>query len=280
MPKKESVEKIYNIIFDMRDKLLELNSKAGELVNSVAGYGGIISSIITDQINKYFITDITHLIDDKETPGSIIGLINFLDSVPLAMTREEPKPEEIAPDSSNIEANLNTPPSSELPRNDSYTNRVESASDQDDTTEDNPADLDKESPIKQPTSQPTEPLINPSSYNQKFTSKQVQPSKPITESTKVNKTISINKPIPLKENYSYSKWVVIRETSMGSTLGKDVARPKDCVVWECDNEEDAKEKANSLNETVSPEEKNVFGTNYITKQHEFLKSRVEDTKIK
>lgn len=108
--KKKSVEELYKALFSMREALQEALSLAQETVNISQQFGGEIPRVVTDQINTYFLPVISKFIDDEDTPGAITPLVAFLDSVPLAMTREEPKPEEIAPSSSVSEDNIAAPP--------------------------------------------------------------------------------------------------------------------------------------------------------------------------
>jgi hypothetical protein len=86
---------------------------ASEVSVIADAFGGEIARVITEQINKYFIPSITKFIDDKETPGAMAPLVTFLDSVPLAMTREEPSPEQTTPNPINTQ--LAAPPSGPAP---------------------------------------------------------------------------------------------------------------------------------------------------------------------
>lgn len=95
--KKKSIEELYKAIFTIRESLQEAVSLAQEAVNIAQQFGGEIPRVITDQLNTYFIPTVAKYIDDESTPGAMTPLVVFLDSVPLAMTREEPEIEEITP---------------------------------------------------------------------------------------------------------------------------------------------------------------------------------------
>lgn len=97
MAKKKSVEELYNGIFTIRESLQEVVQLAGDVVTMSQAFGGEIPRVLTEQFSSYFIPAITKFIDDEETPGAMTPLITFLDSVPLAMTREEPQPQQLPP---------------------------------------------------------------------------------------------------------------------------------------------------------------------------------------
>jgi len=97
MAKKKSVEELYNGIFTIRESLQEVVQLAGDVVTMSQAFGGEIPRVLTEQLSSYFIPAITKFIDDEETPGAMTPLITFLDSVPLAMTREEPQPQQLPP---------------------------------------------------------------------------------------------------------------------------------------------------------------------------------------
>lgn len=127
MPKR-NIEDIYKLLGDMSGELESLITNANELVASVNLYGGEIKRIIVEQMTKYFIPTITNLKQSTETPGSIIGISNFLDSVPLSFTREAPNAMEELPINDAVQPNLSMPASStidqtqEIPRGASYQN--------------------------------------------------------------------------------------------------------------------------------------------------------------
>lgn len=125
MAKKKSVEELYKSIFSIRDKLQEALQLAADVSNQAQAFGGEISRVLTEQFNKFFIPEITKFVDDANTPGAMLPLVSFLDSVPLAMTRGEPTPQEIAPMPINAtaEANIAAPPTA--PAGGSYAAQVQ-----------------------------------------------------------------------------------------------------------------------------------------------------------
>lgn len=94
---KKSVEELYRAIFAIRDALQDAQQLAAEAAVMSDAFGGEIARVITAQINTFFIPGISKFIDDAETPGAMSPLITFLDSVPLAMTRGEPEPQQVTP---------------------------------------------------------------------------------------------------------------------------------------------------------------------------------------
>lgn len=108
--KKKSIEELYKALFSIRESLQESISMAQEAVNISQQFGGEIPRVVTDQLNSYFIPIISKFIDDEDTPGAMTPLVVFLDSVPLAMTREEPTPGEITPSPIVTTDNLTQPP--------------------------------------------------------------------------------------------------------------------------------------------------------------------------
>ncbi len=100
---KKSVETLYKGIFSIKESLQDAIQQALEVSNTASEFGGEISRVLTSQINDYFIPNISKYIEDESTPGAIAPLVTFLDSVPLAMTRQEPAAEVIAPSAVNAE---------------------------------------------------------------------------------------------------------------------------------------------------------------------------------
>ena len=94
---KKNIETLYKQIFSVKESLQDAISSAQEVVASASEFGGEISRVITSQLNDYLIPVINKYVEDTDTPGAVAPLITFLDSVPLAMTREELNPETISP---------------------------------------------------------------------------------------------------------------------------------------------------------------------------------------
>jgi hypothetical protein len=105
---KKSVEELYSAIFAIREALQDATQLAAEAAVIAEAFGGEISRVITSQLNQYFIPAISKYIDDEKTPGAMSPLVTFLDSVPLAMTRQEPQPAQTTP--APIQAELAAPP--------------------------------------------------------------------------------------------------------------------------------------------------------------------------
>jgi hypothetical protein len=89
---KKNVEDLYKAIFALREALQDATQLASEAATIAESFGGEISRVMTEQLNKFFIPGISKFIDDTNTPGAAGPLVTFLDSVPLALTREEPMP--------------------------------------------------------------------------------------------------------------------------------------------------------------------------------------------
>lgn len=129
MPRK-NIEDVYDILGKIAENLSKLEDLSQELVQQASLFSGEIDRIVTEQITAYFAPTIQKLKDDENTPGSIRGLINFLDSIPLAATRMEPTiddympPEEEATqiDPSTLPASSTVDQTSEIPQNASYNN--------------------------------------------------------------------------------------------------------------------------------------------------------------
>ena len=122
---KKNIETLYDTLFNMRAAMEDILQNAEGFVNDVSEYGGELNRVCKEQMSKYFIPEVTKLIKDENTPGSIVGLIRFMDSLPLAMTRVEPSVENIAPVVPD-NANVDEPAVSKvdaLPQNASFANK-------------------------------------------------------------------------------------------------------------------------------------------------------------
>jgi len=106
---RRSIEDLYDAIFAIREALQDAMQLASEAVNIADSFGGEISRVITAQLNQYFIPILAKYLDDENTPGAIAPLVAFLDSVPLAMTRQPAEPQQTAP--APIKTELAIPPS-------------------------------------------------------------------------------------------------------------------------------------------------------------------------
>lgn len=123
---QDSLEAMKNIVEDIKEKVKTTLNDSNE-------FGGVISRVFKEQLGGYLtpkieqvVSPIQELIDGDRIPGSLKDLTIFLDSVPLAMVREEPDVSELASPVVPENTNLNTPAGQvendvdALPRNASY----------------------------------------------------------------------------------------------------------------------------------------------------------------
>lgn len=89
---KRNIEDLYKSIESIREALQDAVQLASEAAIVAEGFGGEISRVITSQLSTYFVPTISKYIDDENTPGAMTPLVTFLDSVPLAMTRQPATP--------------------------------------------------------------------------------------------------------------------------------------------------------------------------------------------
>jgi len=94
---RKSVEELYKGCFAIREALQDATQLAAEAAVIADAFGGEIARVITEQLNSFFIPAISKYIDNEDQPGAIAPLITFLDSVPLAMTRQEAEPIQTTP---------------------------------------------------------------------------------------------------------------------------------------------------------------------------------------
>ena len=83
-----SIENIFTSLSSINDSLTKVIDQAKKMSADSSVFDGEISRVLGEQLNNYFIPAITKLRDDENTPGSMIGLSQFLDSIPLAMARQ------------------------------------------------------------------------------------------------------------------------------------------------------------------------------------------------
>ena len=214
---KQSIESMYDLMFSMRSKLEDILQDAQELTAAAKTYGGEISRVMVEQMSKYFAPAIKKLIDDEKTPGSMIGVIRFLDSVPLSYTRIEPSMEEIVAPETPEEPDFREPAgTSEI---DNIPNRASFA---------NPEGVE-------------------------------EAAAPVAESVKIKKsTLQEEK----NKQEGIKVYSIVRSSNMGSHLGDDVANIEDHVVGDFNTEEEANVKCEALNASLTPAEKELFGTEY------------------
>jgi hypothetical protein len=134
--------KLYNGIKTLQDDLESIRSlvdgiieNSKTLMNDANGFGGVIAKVFKEQMAKYFIPGvqkiaepIDNLVSGDRVPGSLKDLTIFLDSVPLAMIRQEPSVTELASPVVPKNVDLDTPagkvesPVDEIPQGQSYQN--------------------------------------------------------------------------------------------------------------------------------------------------------------
>ena len=83
-----SIENIFTSLSSINDSLTKVIDQAKKMSADSSVFDGEIARVLGEQLNNYFIPTITKLRDDESTPGSMIGLSQFLDSIPLAMARQ------------------------------------------------------------------------------------------------------------------------------------------------------------------------------------------------
>lgn len=132
--------KLYNGIKSLQDDLESIRSLVDQIIenskvlmNDANTFGGVIAKVFKEQMAKYFIPGvqgiaepIDNLVTGDRVPGSLKDLTIFLDSVPLAMIRQEPSVTELASPVVPKNVNLDTPAGKvtsevdEVPQNQSY----------------------------------------------------------------------------------------------------------------------------------------------------------------
>lgn len=223
---RQSIESMYDLMFEMRSKLEDLLQDAQELTAAAKTYGGEISRVMVEQMTKYFAPAIKNLIDNEQTPGSMVGVIRFLDSVPLSFTRIEPSMEDFVVPENPENPDLREPAgTSEI---DNLPNRASFA---------NPEGVEEEEAPVRPSNVPMPESVRKSALKEEKNKK---------EGVKV-----------------YS---ILRSSNMGSHLSDDVANIEDHIVGDYNTEDEANTKCEALNSSVTSSEKEMFGTEYKVKE--------------
>ena len=83
-----SIENIFTSLSSINDSLTKVIDQAKKMAADSSVFDGEIARVLGEQLNNYFIPAVIKLRDDENTPGSMIGLTQFLDSIPLAMARQ------------------------------------------------------------------------------------------------------------------------------------------------------------------------------------------------
>lgn len=267
MAESKNPNKLYDGIRSLQDYLesiktmvADVDTKIKEILNDANDFGGVISRVFKEQLVQYFLPEVQkigepldNLISGDRIPGSLKDLTIFLDSVPLAMIRQEPTITELAepvvPKDTHIAEPSTTNEIDSIPQNTSYNQPMEAETPSETT-------LEEEAPIEEENIE--EPVETPV---------RTEESKKATlEEFKKFKEYSKKK----KEDENKIKlYQVVRTSTMPSSLGEDISKVEGEVVYEYDDGDGGKEvadaKAEELNSLVFPEEKEIFGTEYIVR---------------
>lgn len=337
--------KLYTGIKSLQDDLESVKSLVSTIVensktlmNDANGFGGVIAKVFKEQMAKYFIpavqtiaAPIDNIVSGDRVPGSLKDLTKFLDSVPLAMVRQEPSVSELASPVVPESVNLATPaetkveaPTDDIPQNASYTNGTEAEAEE---VKESKRPF-KFSPFRE--AYMDEDWIEKWKASDKgkqegdwFKNKVHGLKKgynPFEDETLVNKpwnglqnewdakdqlerfgrvyvdeennsvldpyyTDSLRKtwgePDRLDDDANEAMteaeddgpcvYNVVRNTEIGSPLGEDISNVEGTVVCQYDNKEDADAKAEELNDTVLPEEKDLLGVSYKVEKQKLVK---------
>ena len=267
---KTSIEKMYNLIFDMSASLKEVLEGAQELVSIAHEYGGIISKVVEEQLINYLVPSVKGFIGDTEVPGSLKGLVEFLDSVPLKQTRLTPGEYDVETIDDFISSDspftvdtdsdvLTEEPSqtSEEVSEEAPTSATDAISETDIVY---PAASSEEAP------QEIEDLPQNMSFNKPegevpAVETPVQEEETVLpESTKIKGSRLVEAE---EEEDSNIRWTVVRTHDFGSSYGNEL---KDNVVGEFKTEEEAFEMRDRLNDLLTPEEVDLLGTAYVVEK--------------
>jgi hypothetical protein len=88
MAAKPNATKLFDKLFTLREMLAEAVTFSSEIANEAEHFGGEIARVLTGQIRQTLIPGIQQFTDDASNPASAQSLITFMDSVPLAWTRD------------------------------------------------------------------------------------------------------------------------------------------------------------------------------------------------
>lgn len=261
--------KLYEGIKDLQDNLEAIKNLVGEVGSKIKGilidtdeFGGVINRVFKEQLANYFLPSvqkiaepIDDLISNTDVPGSLKGLTIFLDSIPLAMVRQEPTVSELAEPIVPKDTKLSEPKGSEieeLPSNASYQHPVDEAPTESEASVDTPVEAQAES-------------------NTEFSLNQSEPRAVEESMERKAKDEAYARFVEYKkkkdeEKGFIKKYQVVRTTSIIPSIGEAASNIEDDVIFEYDNVTDAENKVIELNKLVYPEEKELFGTVYEVKE--------------
>lgn len=265
MAESKNPNKLYDGIRSLQDYLESIKTMVGdvdtkikEMLNDANEFGGVIARVFKEQLVQYFLPEVQkvsqpldNLINGDRVPGSLKDLTIFLDSVPLAMIRQEPSITELAEPVVPKDTHLNEPSTVEsdvekIPQNASFANPVENN------------EISSEEPLEGEETA-SEPMAEP----------EVRPTRTVEESLRRKAEFEKFKEYAKKKKENANKvkvYQVVRTSNIPSSLGADVSNIEGEVVYEFDDHDGGKEvaeaKAEELNSYMLPEEKEVFGTEY------------------
>jgi len=228
--------RLFDLLDALRNNLESVVEDAKTLATEAGQFNGELNKVIKEQITKYFVPAIEKLINDDQTPGSVIGLEKFLGSVPLAMVREQPSEQDVPGNIMPEDVNLANPAGmtgngaaiDAIPQGASFKNPEGTA----------------------PVQESKETKFSGGPWKTEGTSK---------EPNEIGRVEYKTQDYTSNDMYFQEKFAVVR-TSKIKLSGSDEFKEQ-CVA-EFDDKESAEDKAKVLNETVSPEEKEMFGTEY------------------
>ncbi len=316
-----SIENIFTSLSSINDSLTKVIDQAKKMSADSSVFDGEIARVLGEQLNNYFIPTITKLRDDENTPGSMIGLSQFLDSIPLAMARQGFSSSEYnlpEVDEAEASAGIETPEGSapvsledqgldgeaepagavhnevdELPRGISYANPEGEQSEAEQTEKPVLTESYKfdDCISKAKTWDEFDDCIMSKSdtWFDKFCRAVDNYAKKSGKSDSDKEVyykevgldvakaiaIEISKRHEKKITEAYSKYRVIRMSTVGTALDEEVAKIEPTVVAEYDTEEEAKAVADKLNATVDAEEKDLLGTQYDVDCKEYNSEKEE-----
>ena len=84
-----NVNKLYDKLIKFQKKLEEAKQIADELAADSQQVGGEVARVMNSQLIQYTIPPIEKILSSEDSPGGVIPLFNFLDSVPLGLVRSQ-----------------------------------------------------------------------------------------------------------------------------------------------------------------------------------------------
>lgn len=264
---KTSVERMYDIIFDISSKLASTLEDAQQLVSISHEYGGMISKIIEEQILQYFVPSIKDFVENPDNPGSLKGLVNFLDSVPLKQTRLTPGEYSVE----TLESSTTAEEESSLQpeRVDSAPKAAEVPVEDIETVDDLPKNTSFANPL------PEEDYRESVQRKRESNEEDSEEEEYKEEEDNEDKEEESSEASEEKEKNGLIRWTVVRTHSIDSSFGNDL---KDNIVGEFKSEDEAFDMMDRLNDLITPGEKDLLGTSYAVEKITVISSDHEPEK--